>query len=137
MNNSPLSIINSPLKKNVVREKSFAFALRVIKLSKFLQNEKREFVISKQVLRSGTAVGALIREAEHAQSTADFINKMSIALKEANETDYWMELLHKSKEISDEAYNSIQPEIQELIKLLVSIIKTTKENGEWRIKNGK
>ena len=115
-------------RKNTVREKSFAFALRVVKLSKFLMTEKKEFVISKQVLRSGTAIGALIREAEHAQSKADFINKMSIALKEANETDYWIELLFQSKEISEGAYHSIQPNIQELIKLLVSIVKTSKED---------
>lgn len=114
-------------KKNIVQEKSFAFALRIIKLSKFLQKEQREYVISRQVLRSGTAVGALIREAEHAQSKADFIHKMSIALKEANETDYWIELLYQSSEISEEAYHSIQPNIQELIKLLVSIVKTSKE----------
>lgn len=115
--------------KNIVKDKSFAFALRVIKMSKFLINEKREFVISKQVLRSGTSVGALIREAEHAQSKADFIHKISIALKEANETDYWIELLHKSEDISDEAYHSMQPAIQEIIKLLVSIVKTTKQNN--------
>ena len=114
-------------KKNIVQEKSFAFSLRIIKLSKFLINEKKEFVISKQILRSGTAVGALIREAEHAQSKAVFINKMNIALKEANETDYWIELLYQSNEIDKNAYHSIQPDIQELIKLLVSIVKTSKE----------
>ena len=125
---SPFSPLHSPLKKNVVRDKSFAFALRIVKLSKFLQREKKEYVISKQVLRSGTAIGALVREAEHAQSKADFINKMSIALKEANETDYWIELLYKSEEIDTPSYCSIHPEIQELIKLLVSIVKTSKEN---------
>ncbi|HMU98064.1 MAG TPA: four helix bundle protein [Chitinophagales bacterium] len=114
-------------KENIVQEKSFAFALQIIKLSKFLMNKKKEFVISKQVLRSGTAVGALIREAEHAQSKADFIHKMNIALKEANETDYWIELLYQSNEIDINAYHSIQPDIQELIKLLVSIVKTSKE----------
>lgn len=113
-------------KKNIVQEKSFAFALRIIKLSKFLQKQNKEFVLSKQILRSGTAVGALIKEAEHAQSKADFINKMSIALKEANETDYWIELLYQSSELSEEAYHSTHPEIQELIKLLVSIVKSSK-----------
>ncbi|MGE3492362.1 MAG: four helix bundle protein [Vicinamibacterales bacterium] len=83
-------------KPNPVRDKSFAFALRVVKLARGLQDEKREFVLSRQVLRSGTAIGALVREAEHAQSRADFISKMSIALKEANETDYWVDLLHQS-----------------------------------------
>jgi four helix bundle protein len=78
----------STQKPNIVKEKLFAFALRVIKLAQFLQDEKREFVLSKQVLRSGTAIGALIREAEHTQSRPDFTNKMNIALKEANETDY-------------------------------------------------
>lgn len=118
--------------ENVIKNKSFAFALRIVKLSKFLQTEKKEYVISKQVLRSGTAIGALVREAEHAQSKADFINKMTIALKEANETDYWIELLFQSGEINDESYRSIQPEIQELIKLLVSIVKTSKENNRGK-----
>ncbi|MDQ7917990.1 four helix bundle protein [Mesonia sp. MT50] len=115
------------VKKNIVKDKSFCFALRIIKLSKFLQKDKKEFVISKQVLRSGTSVGALIREAEHAQSKADFIHKMSIALKEANETDYWIELLYQSEEIGKEAYQSLHPQIQELIKLLVSIVKSSKK----------
>jgi four helix bundle protein len=124
---SPLSPIHSPLSRpNPVRDKSFAFALRVVKLAKYLQEEKREYVLSKQVLRSGTAVGALVREAEHAQSKADFINKMSIALKEANETDYWIDLLHQSDYITQESYDSIHPNIQELIKLLVSIVKSSK-----------
>jgi len=116
---------------NVVKEKSFAFALRMVKLAKHLQGGKREYVLSKQVLRSGTAVGALVREAEHAQSKADFINKMSIALKEANETDYWIDLLRQSDYISLESYGSIHSDIQELIKLLVSIVKTSKaRNGQ-------
>jgi four helix bundle protein len=112
--------------KNVVKDKSFAFALRVVKLAKYLQEQQKEFVLSKQVLRSGTAIGALVREAEHAQSRPDFINKMSIALKEANETDYWLDLLHQSEYITPESFDSIHPDIQELIKLLVSIVKTSK-----------
>ncbi|MCQ8105300.1 four helix bundle protein [Methylomonas sp. SURF-2] len=128
-NHSQLSTVNSPFAKpNPISEKSFAFALRVVKMSKFLQSNKKEYVLSKQVLRSGTAIGALVREAEHAQSKADFINKMSIALKEANETDYWIELLHQSGEITPESYQSIKPDIQELLKLLVSIVKTSKAN---------
>jgi four helix bundle protein len=111
---------------NPVREKSFAFALRIVKLAKYLQTEKKEFVLSKQILRSGTAIGALVREAEHAQSKADFSHKMSIALKEANETDYWLDLLHQSDYLATDSYASIQPDIQELIKLLVSIVKTSK-----------
>lgn len=127
-NRSQLSTINSQLTKGPVWSKSFAFALRIVKMSKYLQTEKREYVLSKQVLRSGTAIGALVREAEHAQSKADFLNKMNIALKEANETDYWIELLYQSGEISRESYQSIKPDIQELLKLLVSIVKTSKEN---------
>lgn len=114
------------LKQNVVKEKSFAFALRMVRLAKYLQDEKKEFVLSRQILRSGTAIGALVREAEHAQSKADFINKMSVGLKEANETDYWLDLLHQSDYITKGSYDSIHPDVQELLKLLVSIVKTTK-----------
>lgn len=77
-----------------LQNKSYSFAIRIVKLSQFLQEEKREFVLTKQILRSGTSIGALIREAEFGQSKADFINKMSIALKEANETQYWLSLIH-------------------------------------------
>lgn len=113
-------------KPNAVNDKSFAFALRVVKLAKYLQEEKREFVLSKQLLRSGTAVGALVREAEQAESHADFIHKMAIALKEANETVYWIDLLNQSGYIDTKGYESIYPDIQELMKLLVSIVKTAK-----------
>lgn len=130
--NSQLSPLNSQLPKGPLWHKSFAFALRVVKLAKYLQDEKREFVLSKQVLRSGTAIGALVREAEHAQSKADFINKMSIALKEGNETDYWIDLLHQSGYLTQENYDSIHPDIQELIKLLVSIVKTSKGSSNGR-----
>lgn len=88
--------------------------------------DKNEYVLSKQVLRSGTAVGALVRESEHAESKADFIHKLSIALKEANETDYWIELLYESGTIDKNSFESIKPQITELIKLLVSIVKTSK-----------
>ncbi len=83
------------MKENIIKNKSFEFALRIIKLYKHLQSEK-EYILSKQILRSGTSVGALVRESEHAQSTADFIHKLSIAQKEANESEYWLELLHQS-----------------------------------------
>ncbi|MBW2163424.1 MAG: four helix bundle protein [Deltaproteobacteria bacterium] len=115
------------MKKNIVKEKSFAFALRIIKLHRFLQDEKREYVLSKQLLRSGTAIGALVREAEQAESKADFIHKMAIALKEANETDYWIELLYQSETLEEKGFSSIKPDITELIKLLTSIIKTSRD----------
>jgi four helix bundle protein len=114
------------MKDNIVKDKSFAFALRVVKLAKVLQEEKREFVLSKQVLRSGTAIGALVREAEHAESKADFAHKMNIALKEANETLYWLDLLHQSEYIADQSFESLRDDSEELVKLLVSIVKTTK-----------
>ena len=114
------------MKENIVKDKSFAFALRVVNLAKYLENKKREFVLSRQVLRSGTAIGALVREAEHAESRADFIHKMSIALKEANETLYWLELLRQGEYIGDQNFESVRSDSEELIKLLVSIVKSTK-----------
>jgi four helix bundle protein len=114
--------------KYVVRDKSFQFALRIVKLYKYLTEQKKEYVLSKQVLRSGTAIGALIREAEQAESKADFIHKLSISLKEANETEYWLDLLFQSEYIDEKSYHSIQADIKEILKLLTSIIKTSK-NG--------
>src|SRR2546421_10563582 len=87
--------------KSILRDKSYAFAIRIVKLSQYLQDKKKEFVLSKQVLRSGTAIGALVREAEFGQSNADFISKMSISLKEANETDYWLALLKDTNYIDE------------------------------------
>jgi len=114
--------------ENVLKEKSYVFALRVVKMVQYLNYNKKEYVLSKQVLRSGTAIGALVSEAEFAQSKPDFINKLSIGLKEANETHYWLKLLHEGNYISEIMFNSIQPQTKELIKLLVTSIKTAKEN---------
>jgi four helix bundle protein len=112
--------------KSVLKVKSYDFALRVVKLSQFLVLEKKEFVLSKQVLRSGTAVGALIREAEFGQSKLDFITKMSISLKEANETNYWLNLLKDSGYLSVTEFESLEKDCLELIKLLVATVKTSK-----------
>lgn len=114
--------------ENILKTKSYNFARRIIKLFKYLNDEKREFILSKQALRSGTGVGALVREAEYAQSKADFISKLSIALKEANETDYWLSLLKDEEYIAEENYQGISKDCVELIKLLTSTIKTTKKN---------
>jgi len=114
------------MKENVVKDKSYAFALRIVNLCRYLSGVQNEYVLSKQVLRSGTSIGALIREAEHGQSKADFISKMNIALKEANETEYWLSLLKDSGYIDEKAFISIYPECKELIKLLISIVKTSK-----------
>ena len=114
---------------NLIDKLSYAFALRIVKAYKFLCHEKGEHILSKQLLRSGTAIGALMREAKFAQSRADFVNKASVALKEANETLYWIELLHDSGYIDDEAYSSIHDEAHEITSILVSIVKTTKANS--------
>jgi len=113
------------MSKNIIKDKSFAFALRTIKLCQILV-ENKEYVLSKQLLKSGTSVGALVREAEHAESKADFIHKMAIAQKEANEADYWIELLYQSQLLNKSAYESIVQDISEIKKLLASIIITSK-----------
>ncbi|MCF7918841.1 MAG: four helix bundle protein [Candidatus Cloacimonetes bacterium] len=113
-------------KKNEVRDRSFDFAVRIINLYKYLCSEKKEYVLSKQVLRSGTAIGAMIREAECGESKADFIHKMGVALKEANETGYWLELLNKTEFLTEEQYKSVIGDIDVLIGLLVKIIKKMK-----------
>ncbi len=113
------------MKKSVLQEKSYAFAVRIVKLSKYL-NEKHEYVLNKQVLRSGTSIGAMVHEARYAESPADFIHKLSIALKETHETHYWLSLLKDTEYITQKMYDSIIGECEELIKILTASIKTTK-----------
>ncbi|HMM03305.1 MULTISPECIES: four helix bundle protein [unclassified Dysgonomonas] len=112
--------------KSILVVKSYVFAIKIVNLIQFLQKEKSEYVLSKQVLRSGTAVGALIREAEFAQSKSDFVHKLSIALKEANETDYWICLLKDTNYISVSEYESLASDCSELIYILISSVKTVK-----------
>ena len=114
------------MKSGPLQSKSFAFAVQVVNLCKSLSSEKREFILSKQLLRSGTAIGALVREAEQAESKADFIHKLAIALKEANETEYWLELLHETHYLEPDAFSSIHHDVVELLKLLTSIINSSK-----------
>lgn len=114
---------------NIILEKSKAYAIRIINLYKYLSEEKHEKILSKQLLRSGTSIGANCREASRAQSKADFISKMNIALKEADETAYWLELLNETDYINDKQFENIYNDNEELIKLLVSIIKTAKQNN--------
>lgn len=116
------------MENKTVAEKSIAFSIRLIKIYKILTQDRKEYILSKQLLRSGTAIGALIREAEHGQSKADFLSKMNIALKEANETDYWLLLLYKGEFLNEKEYNSIMEDCTELLKMLIKIVKTTKEN---------
>ncbi len=115
-------------KKGILKNKSLKFAIRIVNLYKYLTDKKREFVLSKQILRSGTSVGAMIREAEHSESKADFIHKMAIAQKEINETLYWLELLQNTDYLEIEEYNSLNDDAVELIKMITSSIKTTKKN---------
>ncbi|WP_369426505.1 four helix bundle protein [Profundicola chukchiensis] len=111
--------------KNVLRDKSYKFALEIVVITKALQ-ERNEFVLSRQLMRSGTSIGANIRESEYAQSKKDFINKLSVALKEANESAYWLDLLKDSNYITDEKHQNLISQNNELIAMLISSIKTTK-----------
>lgn len=113
-------------KDNVIQAKSYAFAIRIVNAYRFLADSQKEFVLSKQLLRSGTSIGALVAEAHHAQSGADFLNKMNIALKEANETSYWLSLLKDTHYLESEVYSSISADCDELLALLVSIVKSMK-----------
>ncbi|HXB40781.1 MAG TPA: four helix bundle protein [Bacteroidia bacterium] len=112
--------------KSIIKEKSFVFAVRVVKLYKYLVETKKEYVLSKQLLRSGTAIGALVREAQNAESKADFIHKLAIAQKECDETIYWIELLKKTDYMSISEFNSMNTQATELLKMIRSAIITTK-----------
>jgi len=119
---------------SVLHIKSYKFAVRIVNLSLYIQKEKKEYILNKQIIRCGTAIGALVRESEFAQSNADFVSKLSIALKEANETDYWLAILKDTEFIDEKSYNSLTADCDELIALLVSSIKTAKNNNN-RMKN--
>jgi len=115
------------MSENIIKSKSFSFALRVVKLYQFLNQEKKEYVLSKQLLRSGTSIGAMVRESEQAESKLDFIHKLAIAQKEANESDYWLELLFQSEYLNEIQFQSLKSDIVEINKILASIIITTKQ----------
>lgn len=119
---------NITMKPNLIKQKSFDFAIEIVKLSKHLAENKKEYIVSKQLLRSGTAIGALVRESEHAESKADFIHKLSISLKEANETEYWLLLLEATDYLSENEFTNYHSKIVEILKMLTSIIKTSKLN---------
>ena len=116
------------MRNSIAHTKAKAFAVRIVKFAQFLQNERKEYVLSKQILRSGTSIGANLHECINAQSKADFISKLQIALKEANETDYWLEIFFESEIIDRQMYDSLHSDLNELISLLVSSIKTAKDN---------
>lgn len=114
------------MKENVLKKKSFDFALRIVKLYKYLKEEKKEFIMSKQLMRSGTSVGAMVREAEFGESKTDFAHKMAVAQKEINESLYWLELLYASEYLTNQQFESINTDAVEIIKLITASIKTTK-----------
>ena len=113
---------------NAIEEKSFHFSVRIVKLCRFLQENKKEYILSKQLMRSGTSIGANIIESQQAQSRADFVSKLNIALKEAVETNYWLRLLHATDYLTDSEYTSMITNCKELEKLLTAIIKTTRNS---------
>ena len=116
-------------RKSIIKDKSFAFAVRIVRLYKHLCENKKEYVLSKQLLRSGTAVGALVREAQNAESQKDFIHKLGIAQKECDETNYWLELLKETDYLTDKEFESINSEATELLKMIRSAIITSKKNN--------
>ncbi|MBQ4644299.1 MAG: four helix bundle protein [Clostridia bacterium] len=111
---------------NVIENKSFDFAVRIVNLYKYLSSDKKEFVLSKQLLRSGTSIGANVAEAQRAQTKPDFHTKMSIAVKEAGETQYWIRLLHKTEYLTDKEFESLNDDIGEILSLLIAICKNSK-----------
>ena len=129
MSNSgePFSTDNDRKEDDPLKELSYKFALRIVKLSQWLRSEKKEYILSRQLLRSGTSIGALIHEAQYAQSKADFLSKLTISLKEANETEYWLRLLYDAEYLNDKMFRSIEPEIKSILKLLIASTKTLKE----------
>jgi len=111
------------VKENIIVQKSFAFAVRIVNLQKYLVEQKREFVISRQIYKSGTSIGANIAEAQKAQSTADFVAKMKIGLKEASETQYWLQLLRETEYITETEFASIHTDLVEILRILTAICK--------------
>ena len=112
---------------NAIQDKSFRFAVRIVNLCRYLQTQQKEYILSKQLLRCGTSIGANVAESQQAQSKPDFVSKLNIALKESYETDYWLRLMHETQYLTNEEYTSIITDCRELEKLLISIIKTAKE----------
>ncbi len=115
------------MKHNILKEKTFSFAVRIIRLHQFLKSEYKEFILSQQIIRSGTSIGATVREAEHAESLRDFIHKLNIGLKEINETEYWLDLLFETGFIDLKMYRSLKRDSTEILKLLIASVKTSKQ----------
>ena len=118
------------MKENTIVRKSFAFSVRIVNLQKYLSEQKKEYVISRQIYKSGTSIGANIAEAQRPQSTADFVSKMKIALKEASESQYWLQLLHETKYITDKEFDSIHGDLVEILKILSAICKNYPQSNQ-------
>ena len=121
------------MKENVIVRKSFAFSVRIVNLHKYLSQEKKEYTISNQIYKSGTSIGANVAEAQRAQSTADFVSKMKIALKEANETQYWLQLLHETAYLSDKEFHSIHDDLVEVLRILTAICKNYPQSNQTNL----
>ena len=118
------------MKENVTMRKSFAFSVRIVSLHKYLTEQQKEYVISKQICKSGTSIGANVSEAQRAQSTADFVSKMKITLKEANETQYWLQLLHETKYLTDKEFHSVHDDLVDILKILTAICKNYPQSNQ-------
>ena len=117
------------MKENIIMRKSFAFSVRIMNLHKYLSKKKGEYIVSRQICKSGTSIGANVAEAQRAQSTADFVSKMKIALKEANETQYWLRLLHETDYLSNEEFKSLYKDLLEILRILTAICKHYPQNN--------
>ena len=117
------------MKENVIMQKSFAFSVRILNLQKYLTQQKKEYTVSRQIGKSGTSIGANVAEAQRAQSTADFVSKMKIALKEAKETQYWLRLLHETEYLTDKEFDSLHGDLLEILRILTAICKHYPQNN--------
>jgi len=116
------------MRENVLKAKSFLFAIRIVKAYRYLVEQKKEHILSRQLVRSATSVGSIVREAEHAESIKDFTHKLSIGLKEINECKYWLDLLFATEYLTKSIYDSLNKDCEELLKLLIASVKTSKKN---------
>ena len=116
----------SLMKENILKDKSFLFAVRIVNLYKFLKKQHGEYILSQQLIRSGTSIGAIVREAEHAESIKDSVHKLSIGIQETNESKYWLDLLFATDFITKKMFESLNKDCEELLKLLIASVKTSK-----------
>ena len=121
------------MRENIIMQKSMAFSVRIVNLHRYLSSKKKEHILSRQICKSGTSIGANIAEAQRAQSTADFVSKMKIALKEANETQYWLQLLHETRYITVKEFSSLHGDLEELLRILTAICKHYPQSNQTHL----